>query len=61
MWNAGFNDPAVVAHAVHNGQTAQSLGNATGVPYAGMALGALSVVLTILIGGRRDLKKATPK
>lgn len=56
-WQAGVNDPTIREAAIEAASTYRSLGDATGVPYAGMAVGSLALVFVILLGGRKKVKE----
>ena len=56
-WQAGINDPEVVAEAAKTAATYNTLGEATGIPYAGMVAGVISVVLAVLFGGRKKRRR----
>lgn len=52
-----LNDPAIVENASKMGKTLNSLGQATGIPYAGYAAGLLGVLGIILFSSPKKKKE----
>ena len=58
-WQAGVNDPLIVDSAIKQSNTYRELGNATGFPFGGTILSAISILGIILISGKKKLKESS--
>ena len=54
-WQAGINDPEIVANAIHTAEPYKQIAEAA-FPKAGIAVMAILVPLLVLLGGRKKLK-----